>query len=146
MICDYLKVEEEWRLLDLNHMVKKIYVLKLRKTNGCAEERLFSVSKDARRSCSCRVQTSLAPLILPDGVLVFSYTVRIRRFLSLAVSVPDAAFAVDNDKGDEMDHACLAIFCVIFMSSSCLFGHAQLSSELASACLHVVHSRVPAGQ
>jgi len=52
----------------------------------------------------------------------------------VCVSAPDAAFAVDNDKGDEMDHACLAIFCVIFMSSSCLFGHAQLSAELASAC------------
>ena len=37
MICDLwrLEVEEGWRLLDLNPMIKKIYMLKLHKTYGC---------------------------------------------------------------------------------------------------------------
>jgi len=51
VICDLwrLEVEEEWRLLDLNPMVKKIHVLKLHKTHGCAVDRLLKMTDNSGR-------------------------------------------------------------------------------------------------
>jgi hypothetical protein len=94
----------------------------------------FSVSKKVEVVVAeCRPAWQLAPLYITRRRPGSSCPGTPLPLTRVCVSVPDAAFAVDNDKGDEMDHACLAIFCVIFMSSSCLFGHAQLSAELASA-------------